>query len=129
MLTHALRRTSTASLRLTTTTTAAALRPTSTRVALDRGIATTSVWREDPGEGVGEKKPVGGDNPISARLKGVGKAAKSVAEGTAGIAEKAVGEENPTHHAGPDARDVQHQEQDKGKKAGLAHKGEQQGAI
>lgn len=32
-------------------------------------------------------------------------------------------------HPGPDPRNVHEQEQDKGRKAGLAHKGKQQGAI
>ncbi|GAA5821691.1 hypothetical protein JCM11251_000974 [Rhodosporidiobolus azoricus] len=96
-----------------------------------RGIASSAVVRKDPGEGMGKKESIGGDNPISARAKGVGKAAKGVAEGVAGAAEAAVGvpEKDRKNHAGFDSRNVHEQEQDKGKREGLAHKGEQQGAV
>ncbi|POY76302.1 hypothetical protein BMF94_0497 [Rhodotorula taiwanensis] len=95
---------------------------------------STSACAKSSGEGVGESKPIGGENPISARADGVKKAVKSVAEGAEGVAQQATGDEQSTFgreakHPGPDPRNVHQQEQDKGRKAGLAHKGEQQGAI
>ncbi|GAA5918317.1 hypothetical protein JCM6882_008211 [Rhodosporidiobolus microsporus] len=94
-----------------------------------RALSSSSRWQKDPGEGVGKKESIGGDDPVSARAKGVGKAAKSVAEGVAGAAEAAVPKEKRKHHAGPDSRDVQQQEKDKGKAEGLAKKGEEQGSL
>ncbi|GAA6010880.1 hypothetical protein JCM10207_003973 [Rhodosporidiobolus poonsookiae] len=98
-----------------------------------RGFATSMGMRKSVGEGVGEKKSIGGDNPVSARLKGVGKAAKGVAEGAAGAAEAAAGEQVPSdkrqHVAGADSRDVQQQAKDEGKKEGLAKGHGQQGSI
>ncbi|GAA5953753.1 hypothetical protein JCM8115_004141 [Rhodotorula mucilaginosa] len=95
---------------------------------------STSARLYSSGEGVGETKPVGGENPVSARASGVKKAAKSVADGVEGIAQKATGDEQSTFgrqekHPGPDTRNVHEQEQDLGKKEGLAHKGKQQGAV
>ncbi|GAA5988794.1 hypothetical protein JCM10908_006174 [Rhodotorula pacifica] len=95
---------------------------------------STSTRLYSSGEGMGESKPVGGDNPLSARASGVKKAAKSVAEGVEGIAQKATGDEQSNlgreeKHPGPDPRNLHEIEQDKGRKEGLAHKGEQQGAV
>ncbi|GAA5865593.1 hypothetical protein JCM3774_002061 [Rhodotorula dairenensis] len=94
----------------------------------------TSVHVGGPGEGVGESKPVGGDNPVSARASGVKKAAKSVADGVEGLAQKATGGEQSNFgreekHPGPDSRNVHEKEQELGRKEGLAHKGKQQGAV
>ncbi|BGP34615.1 hypothetical protein JCM10296v2_006437 [Rhodotorula toruloides] len=86
------------------------------------------------GEGMGKKESVGGSNPVTARAQGVKQAAKSVAEGATGVAQKATGDEQSNLGTdekipGPDTRDALQAEEDKGKKHGLAHKGEQQGAI
>lgn len=52
----------------------------------DRTDPLPRVWK------LGEQtKPVGGENPVSARASGVKKAAKSVAEGVEGVAQKATG--------------------------------------
>uniref|UniRef100_A0A0K3CEX6 Uncharacterized protein n=1 Tax=Rhodotorula toruloides TaxID=5286 RepID=A0A0K3CEX6_RHOTO len=93
------------------------------------------------GEGMGKKESVGGSNPVTARAQGVKHAAKSVAEGATGVAQKATGVRSSPRQdeqsnlgtdekiPGPDTRDALQAEEDKGKKHGLAHKGEQQGAI
>ncbi|GEM12316.1 hypothetical protein Rt10032_c20g6333 [Rhodotorula toruloides] len=86
------------------------------------------------GEGMGKKESVGGSNPVTARAHGVKQAAKSVADGATGVAQKATGDEQSNLGAdekvpGPDTRDALQAEEDKGKKHGLAHKGEQQGSI
>ncbi|BGP42679.1 hypothetical protein JCM10449v2_006691 [Rhodotorula kratochvilovae] len=79
------------------------------------------------------KQPVGGDNPVSARVKGVASGLKSAVDGAIGIGQAATGEQSnlgaEKKHAGPDTRDALHAEQDKGKKEGLAHKGKQQANI
>ncbi|GJN93630.1 hypothetical protein Rhopal_006687-T1 [Rhodotorula paludigena] len=106
----------------------------SARVPHFRAISSSLAQRKDPGEGVGEKKAVGGDNPVSARAKGVAKGVKGVAEGVTGIAQEVTGESQSNLGTskkvpGADSRDVHKQARDQGMKEGLAHKGEQQGAI
>ncbi|GAA5874054.1 hypothetical protein JCM8547_004816 [Rhodosporidiobolus lusitaniae] len=109
--------------------------PSFSRLAAPLAARTmaTSACRMSEGEGIGKKEPIRGTDPISARAKGVGKAVKGVAEGMAGLGEKAVGKDadrdDSAHQAGADSRDVLHQEIDKGKKKGLAKKGEEQGAL
>ncbi|GAA6002960.1 uncharacterized protein JCM10292_000267 [Rhodotorula paludigena] len=103
----------------------------SARVPHFRAISSSLALRKDPGEGVGEKKAVGGDNPVSARAKGVAKGVKGVAEGVTGVAQEVTGSNLGTSKKvpGADSRDVQNQARDQGMKEGLAHKGKQQGAI
>ncbi|BGP50860.1 hypothetical protein JCM10450v2_006786 [Rhodotorula kratochvilovae] len=117
-----------------------------------RAFTVSALCRKDPGEGIGKKQPVGGDNPVSARVKGVASGLKSAVDGAIGIGQAATGVRSPSRsptgekqadkreqeqsnlgaekkHAGPDTRDALHAEQDKGKKEGLAHKGKQQANI
>ncbi|GAA6050371.1 hypothetical protein JCM3770_004005 [Rhodotorula araucariae] len=120
-------------IRTTATAAARTSRRTPPQPHFVRAFAATALSRKDPGEGVGKKEPVGGDNPVSARAKGVASGLKSAVEGAIGIGQAATGEQSSLgagkKHPGPDTRDSLHALKDKGKEEGLAHKGKQQGAI
>ncbi|BGP19259.1 hypothetical protein JCM10213_008222 [Rhodosporidiobolus nylandii] len=116
-----------------TTALRAAVRPQPLAAAAAvRGFAVSTAARKDSGEGVGEKKSINADsNPVTARLKGVGEAAKSVAEGVMGMGEAAAGKDanERNHHPGPEARSTLEAEVQRGKEAGLKKKGEEQGGL
>ncbi|BGP58277.1 hypothetical protein JCM8202_000961 [Rhodotorula sphaerocarpa] len=105
--------------------------PVRSRTAL---FSTSALARKESEEGVVGKESLGGDGPVSARAEGVKQAAKSVAEGAEGVAQKVTGDEQSTFGReaktpGPDPRNVQEQEHDKGRRDGLARKGDEQGAL
>ncbi|GAA5948418.1 hypothetical protein JCM3775_003937 [Rhodotorula graminis] len=110
---------------------AARLRPAAPPPHLSRAFAASALVRKDPGEGVKGTETVGEENPVSARAKGVAKAAKTAVDGAIGVGQAATGSSLGTDkkHPGPDSRTHIEAEEEKGRKEGLAHKGEQQGAI
>ncbi|GAA5836608.1 hypothetical protein JCM9279_000443 [Rhodotorula babjevae] len=112
---------------------AARLRTAPRAPHLCRAFAASALVRKDPGEGVKGTEKVGEENPVSARAKGVANAAKTAVDGAIGMGQAATGEQSSLgtdkKHPGPDSRTHIEAEEEKGRKEGLAHKGEQQGAI
>ncbi|GAA5915891.1 hypothetical protein JCM5296_002525 [Sporobolomyces johnsonii] len=97
-----------------------------------RFVSSSPVWAQSAGEGKGEKKDVGGSDPVSARAEGVKNAAKSFVEGAQGLAQKATGTakgDTSDKHPGPSHKSVLGEEIERGLKEGGVKKGDEQGSI
>ncbi|GAA6061803.1 hypothetical protein JCM10212_004859 [Sporobolomyces blumeae] len=99
-------------------------------IGRSRFVSTSPVSAKSPGEGVGEKVPVEDENPVSARAKGVKNAVKEAAGGAQKAAKKATGQDGSVGPSnGFEGKYQNEEEVEKGRKHGLAKKGEEQGGL